>query len=38
MNKIALSLFFTFVLYVGSALAWADPPQFPHNARLKQLL
>jgi sugar lactone lactonase YvrE len=32
-QKCAMWLFSVFVLYVGSALAWADPPrQFPQNA------
>ncbi len=38
-QKCAMSLFSVFVLYVGSALAWADPPrQFPQNATFTTLI
>jgi sugar lactone lactonase YvrE len=38
-QKCAMWLFSVFVLYVGSALAWADPPrQFPQNATFTTLI
>ncbi|HEX5607554.1 MAG TPA: SMP-30/gluconolactonase/LRE family protein [Candidatus Binatia bacterium] len=38
-RECVVSLFFVFVLYVGSALVWADPPsQFPQNATFTTLI